>query len=44
VCEFKGMVKVLYWVGIEVIFDVVYNYMVEGNQFGLMFSFRGVDN
>lgn len=24
--------------------DVVFNYMVEGNEEGLIFSFRGLDN
>ena len=42
--EFKGMVKALHRAGIEVILDVVYNHTAEGNQFGPMFSFRGVDN
>ena len=42
--EFKGMVKALHRAGIEVILDVVYNHTAEGNQFGPMLSFRGIDN
>ncbi len=42
--EFKGMVKALHRAGIELILDVVYNHTAEGNQFGPMLSFRGVDN
>ncbi len=42
--EFKGMVKALHRAGIEVILDVVYNHTAEGNHFGPMLSFRGVDN
>lgn len=38
------MVCSLYEVGIEVIFDVVYNYIVEGNYLGLMINFCGIDN
>src|SRR5204862_4922255 len=30
--------------GIEVILDVVYNHTAEGNHFGPMLSFRGIDN
>lgn len=44
VFEFKNMVWVLYDVGIEVILDVVYNYIVEGNYMGLIMSFKGIDN
>jgi isoamylase len=42
--EFKGMVKALHRAGIEVILDVVYNHTAEGNHFGPMLSFKGVDN
>jgi glycogen operon protein len=44
VTEFKGMVKALHGVGIEVILDVVYNHTAEGNHLGPMLSFKGVDN
>ncbi len=44
VAEFKGMVKRLHREGIEVILDVVYNHTCEGNQFGPMLSWKGVDN
>jgi glycogen operon protein len=42
--EFKGMVKALHRVGIEVILDVVYNHTAEGNHLGPMLSFKGADN
>ncbi len=42
--EFKGMVKAMHRAGIEVILDVVYNHTAEGNHFGPMLSFKGVDN
>jgi isoamylase len=42
--EFKGLVKALHRVGIEVILDVVYNHTAEGNHLGPMLSFRGIDN
>jgi isoamylase len=42
--EFKGMVKALHGVGIEVILDVVYNHTAEGDHLGPTLSFRGVDN
>lgn len=38
------MVVWLYNVGIEVILDVVYNYIVEGNELGFMLFFKGIDN
>lgn len=41
---FCDMVCVFYDVGVEVILDVVYNYMVEGNEFGFMLLFKGIDN
>jgi glycogen operon protein len=44
VLEFKGMVKALHKAGIEVILDVVYNHTAEGNHFGPMLAFKGVDN
>jgi len=44
VAEFKQMVKALHQVGIEVILDVVYNHTAEGNHFGPMLGFRGIDN
>ena len=42
--EFKGMVKALHSVGIEVILDVVYNHTAEGNHLGPMLAFKGIDN
>jgi glycogen operon protein len=42
--EFKGMVKTLHQVGIEVILDVVYNHTAEGNHLGPILCFKGVDN
>lgn len=44
VTEFKQMVKNLHKAGLEVILDVVYNHTAEGNQFGPMLSFQGIDN
>jgi isoamylase len=44
VTEFKGMVKLLHAVGIEVILDVVYNHTAEGNHLGPTLSLRGLDN
>ena len=44
VTEFKEMVRTLHQNGIEVILDVVYNHTCEGNHFGPMFSFKGIDN
>jgi isoamylase len=44
VLEFKGMVKALHRVGMEVILDVVYNHTAEGNHLGPMLAFKGVDN
>lgn len=38
------MVYVFYVVGIEVILDVVFNYICEGNEWGLMLSFKGFEN
>jgi isoamylase len=42
--EFKGLVKALHRAGIEVILDVVYNHTAEGDQFGPMLAFKGIDN
>ncbi len=42
--EFRQMVKTLHQAGIEVILDVVYNHTAEGNHFGPMLSFKGIDN
>ncbi|HBZ29588.1 MAG TPA: glycogen debranching enzyme GlgX [Nitrosomonas nitrosa] len=44
VAEFKQMIKTLHHAGIEVILDVVYNHTAEGNHFGPMLSFKGIDN
>jgi glycogen operon protein len=44
VTEFKHMVKTLHNAGMEVILDVVYNHTCEGNHFGPVISFRGIDN
>ncbi|MCF8106691.1 MAG: glycogen debranching protein GlgX [Desulfohalobiaceae bacterium] len=44
VAEFKQMVKALHQAGLEVILDVVYNHTAEGNHFGPMLSFKGIDN
>ncbi len=44
VAEFKAMVKALHAADIEVILDVVYNHTAEGNHFGPMLSFKGIDN
>ena len=42
--EFKQLVKELHKAGIEVILDVVYNHTAEGNERGLTFEFRGLQN
>ncbi len=42
--EFREMVKALHKAGIEVILDVVYNHTGEGNEYGPIHSFRGLDN
>ena len=44
IAEFKLMVKTLHKAGIEVILDVVYNHTAEGNHFGPMLCFKGIDN
>lgn len=42
--KFHDMVKVLHRAGIEVILDVVFNHMAEGNHTGPTLSFRGLEN
>jgi isoamylase len=42
--EFKGLVKSLHAAGIEVILDAVFNHTAEGDERGLIHSFRGIDN
>ena len=42
--EFRDMVKALHKAGIEVLLDVVFNHTDEGNEFGPIFSFKGIDN
>ncbi len=42
--EMREMVSALHKAGIEVVLDVVYNHTVEGNESGLTYSFRGIDN
>lgn len=42
--EFRGMVRALHGVGIEVILDVVFNHTCEGSEHGLTLSWRGLDN
>ena len=42
--EFKQMVLRLHEAGIEVILDVVYNHTAEGNHYGPVLSFKGLDN
>jgi glycogen operon protein len=44
VVEFKQMVKALHQAGIEVILDVVYNHTAEGNEWGPVLCFKGIDN
>ncbi len=44
VAEFKQMVKAFHQAGMEVILDVVYNHTGEGNHFGPILSFKGIDN
>ena len=44
VVEFKQTVKALHRAGLEVILDVVYNHTAEGNHFGPMLSYKGLDN
>jgi len=42
--ELKAMVKELHRNGIEVILDVVFNHTAEGNEYGPVISYRGLDN
>ncbi len=42
--EFKVMVQTLHAAGLEVILDVVYNHMAEGDHLGPTVSLRGIDN
>jgi pullulanase/glycogen debranching enzyme len=42
--EFKEMIARLDDGGLEMILDVVYNHMAEGNERGPTLSFKGVDN
>lgn len=42
--ELKSLIKALKENGIEVILDVVFNHTAEGNEMGLCFSFKGIDN
>jgi glycogen operon protein len=42
--EFKEMVKTLHAAGIEVILDVAYTHTAEGNHFGPLLAFKGIDN
>uniref|UniRef100_A0A2P2KYT0 Glycosyl hydrolase family 13 catalytic domain-containing protein n=2 Tax=Rhizophora mucronata TaxID=61149 RepID=A0A2P2KYT0_RHIMU len=42
--EFKLLVREAHKRGIEVLMDVVFNHTAEGNEKGLILSFRGVDN
>lgn len=41
--EFKAMVRSFHQAGIEVILDVVYNHTCEGNAYGPLVSFKGLD-
>ena len=42
--EFKRMVKALHQAGIEVFLDVAYNHTTEGDRFGPIYSYKGIDN
>lgn len=42
--EFRDLVKALHKAGIEVILDVVFNHTSEGNHFGPVINFKGLDN
>ncbi len=44
ITEFKQMVKALHEAGIELILDVVFNHTAEGDERGITFSLRGIDN
>lgn len=42
--EFRAMVKELHKADIEVLLDVVFNHTAEGDQHGVCYSFKGIDN
>ncbi len=42
--EFKEMVREMHKNGIEIILDIVFNHTAEGNEQGLTFNFKGLDN
>jgi len=42
--NFETWSRALHKAGIEVILDVVFNHTDEGNEFGPVFSFKGIDN
>ncbi|WP_306698360.1 glycogen debranching protein GlgX [Treponema endosymbiont of Eucomonympha sp.] len=42
--EFKEMVREFHRNSLEIILDVVFNHTAEGNERGVTFSFRGIDN
>ena len=42
--EFKEMVRTLHANGLEVILDVVYNHTTEGNAYGPVLCYKGLDN
>lgn len=42
--EFKTFVKAMHRAGIEVILDIVFNHTAEGNERGLVYNFKGIDN
>jgi glycogen operon protein len=44
ITEFREMVRALHAANIEVILDVVYNHTTEGDEFGPVYSYRGIDN
>ncbi len=42
--EFRDLVQTLHDAGLEVILDVAFNHTAEGDRYGPMLSFRGIDN
>ena len=42
--EFRDLVKALHKAGIEVILDVVFNHTAEGDEWGPILSFKGLEN
>lgn len=42
--ELKTLIKELHKNGIEIMLDVVFNHTAEGNEYGPVISFRGIDN